>query len=215
LVADDLDIKTMPVQAVPEGALREIGDAVGQLTLVDLYPGEVILAQRLADPNIVSGDGRLALVMAEEQVLMAFPAEDLMSRVGILKPGDHIDLLFSLDIPIAGISSLTPGAGEMPGTVFMAAEDEEQATFSVLQNVTIAAIVEGTTPTRGTDENEPAAILLTVSPQDALILKYVKDAEGIVDIVLRAPGVESPFTTEPVDIDYIINRFQIPTGARR
>jgi len=32
---------------------------------------------------------------------------------------------------------------------------------------------------------------------------------------LRAPGVEQPFTTDPVDVDYVIERFKIPLGIPR
>lgn len=201
LTAEDLTVKEMPVEAVPEGAVGQVEDAVGQITLVDLYPGEVVLTQRLVDPNVTSADGRKAVVIAEDEVLMAFPAQDLMSQVGVLKPGDQIDLLFSLNVP---------------GPASVEGQDEKQATFNLLENVTISAMVAGQ-PLRGSNASSdantagpPQAILLTVSPQDALVLKYVKDAGGIVDVVLRAPGMDRPFGTEPVDMDYLINRYQIP-----
>ena len=47
------------------------------------------------------------------------------------------------------------------------------------------------------------------------MLKYVKDAGGILDVVVRAPGSEQPFDAEPVDLDYMINRYRIPVGAGR
>jgi hypothetical protein len=47
------------------------------------------------------------------------------------------------------------------------------------------------------------------------MLKYVLDAGGIMDVVLRAPGVEQPFTTEPVDVDYLIRRYQTPIEVGR
>ncbi len=56
---------------------------------------------------------------------------------------------------------------------------------------------------------------MTVSPQDALVLKYVKDSGGVLDVVLRAPGSEQPFEAGPVDFDYVINRYRIPVGAGR
>jgi hypothetical protein len=56
---------------------------------------------------------------------------------------------------------------------------------------------------------------VTLAPQDALTLKYVNDSGGILDYVLRAPGVERPFESDPVDIDYLINRYSIPTGPGR
>ena len=35
-----------------------------------------------------------------------------------------------------------------------------------------------------------------------------------MDIVVRAPGNESPSEAEPVDLEYIINRYRIPTTGR-
>jgi len=216
LTAEDLELRDLPVEAAPEGAVSELEEAVGKITLVDLYPGEVILAQRLVDPNVITGDGRLALVVAEDEVLMAFPAQDLMSRIGVLKPGDHVDLLFSLDFPVnRGVEEFLLAEGETAESEAAGGgQEEEQATFNLLQNVTIAAIVTGQTPTGG-EAGAAEAILLTVSPQDALLLKYAKDAGGIVDIVLRAPGTERPFSTEPVDVDYMIHRYRIPTEIGR
>jgi Flp pilus assembly protein CpaB len=126
---------------------------------------------------------------------MAIPPADLMSKVGILKPGDHVDLLFTLNLPA------TTAGGE--------AQQEEQSTFSLLQNITIAAIV-GQPTANNQASAAPQALLLTIAPQDALVLKYAQDTGGILDIVLRAPGVEGPFETEPVDAGYMIDRYAIP-----
>jgi pilus assembly protein CpaB len=207
LTVEDLALKEIPADAIPEGAVRDAEQAVGMLTLVDLFPGEVILAQRLVDPNVTSGDGRKALILAEEKVLLAFPASDLMSNVAVLKAGDHVDLLLSLDFPVGRVSS--PESPAVEG-----ATEEKQTTFSLLQNVEIASIVTQGLGERA-EEGPPQAILFALDPEDALLLKYAKDAGGIVDIVLRAPGVDVPFDTEPVDIDYVISRYQIPTGQGR
>ena len=211
LKAEDLQVKSVPVTAAPEGAISDVAAGTGQLTSVDLYPGEIILAQRLIDPNVTSGDGRTALVVNGEDVLMALPADDLMSKTGVLKPGDHVDLLFTLDFPV--YAAAAAGAG---GTTAVGGQTEagtEKSTFSLLQNVTIAALVTKAASEGGT--GTPDAILLTVSPQDALVLKYVKDSGGILDIVVRAPGSDQPFDAGPVDFDYMINRYRIPVGAGR
>ena len=208
LTTEDLQVKAVPVATVPEGAIRAPEEAAGRLTLVDLYPGEMILAQRLVDPNVTAADGRQALVVSGEDVLMAFPADDLMSRTGVLKPGDHVDLLFTLDFPVAGTAAT--GGGEGGG-----GQQEKSTTFNLLQNLTIAAIVGENSAAGGTGNQAAKGVLLTVSPQDALVLKHVKDAGAVLDIVVRAPGNESPSGAEPVDLDYIINRYRIPVGAGR
>ena len=227
LSEEDLSVKHVPVDTVPEGAISDLAEAVGKITLVDLYVGEAILAQRLVDPNVVSGDGRLSLLVEEDEVMMAFPAQDLMSRIGVLKPGDRVDLLISLEFPtdrgMGVVTSPRPATGESKreetqGVV----QEEELATFAVLQNVGIAAIVGGrTSASEGkaplgvavAEARSAEAILLTLSSQDALVLKHVMDAGAIQDIVLRAPGAERPFAMEPVDMDYVIDRYQIPTAV--
>jgi pilus assembly protein CpaB len=202
LSADLVEAREVPVTTLPANYLTSVDDALGKITLTNLVAGEVLLAQRLADPNLISGDGRVALVLSEGEVLMAFPIADLMSRINFLKPGDHVDLLFTLDFP----TERDPG-GE-------GGSQEEPITFNLLQNKVIAAIVGGQTTTGGTSA-DPQALLLTISPQEALVLKHVMDTGGVVDIVVRAPGDEGPVETEPVDVDYLLNRYQIPNAVGR
>ncbi len=215
LKADDLQIKTMPVNAVPEGALRQVGDAIGKVALQDLYPGEPVVEQEIVDPNLVTNNGRNALTLAQNQVLMAYPAQDLMTKAGVLKPGDHVDLYFSLKVPASALpgggSAATAGSGTAGG-------EGSQSTFSLLQNVSISAVVAGDASTSAaTGRNAPAApdgLLLALSPQDALVLKYVKDAGGTLDVVLRAPGAEAPETSEPVNLGYLVNRYQLASPVQ-
>ena len=204
LNAGSVTVIEIAVDGVPEGAVADPADAVGRVTVVDLYPGEILLQQRLLDPNVTLGDGRAALVLTEDKVLMALPAADLMSRINVLKPGDRVDLLISLEFPTDRT------LGTMAGG---ASSDEELATFGVLQNVEIAAIIGGG-PREAGATAPPNALLFTLNPQDALVLKYVIDKGGVQDIVLRAPGMERPFSVEPVDVDYVINRYQIPEMGR-
>jgi len=213
LTLTDLVEIELPADAVPEGTVRTTDAAVGRLTMGALYPGEVVLEQRLVDPNVVSPDGRKALFLVDDEVLMAIPAQDILSRAGILQAGDHVDLYFSLSFPE------NRGIGAS-----LSVEEDEQSTFILLQNVTVAGLIGGIQPASATaDETtgeqaaptQPDAVLLSIPPQDALALKYAIDAGGTLDLVLRAPGVERPYETDPVDVDYLINRYRIPTGPGR
>lgn len=217
LTVEDVEIRAMPVALAPDGYLSEVDSVVGRITLVDLFSGEAILDQRILDPNVVTGDGRLALVMVEDEVLMAIPAQDLMSRMEILKPGDRVDLLFSLNFPTERVADVAAQGAQ-----------DELSTFNLLQNVAIAAFVGGEPVTAPSADNitgdsapstaavkDPAAVLLTVNPQDALVLKYALDAGGIIDVVLRPPGVERTYEVDPVDVDFIINRYDIPIEVGR
>ncbi len=212
LTLDDLVAVEMPADIVPDGAVRTSDMAVGRLTTAAFFPGEPILEQKLVDPNVVSPDGRKALFLLEDAVLMAVPAADALSSSGMLAAGDHVDILLSLAFP----ENRGIGATDTEQT-------DQQATFTLLQNVTIAGLIGGA-PVSSVDAESgeettamiaPDLVLLSIPPQDALAVKYTIDAGGTMDLVLRAPDVEKPFVTDPVDIDYLINRYRIPTGPGR
>ena len=206
LTEADVRVVEMPAASVPPGAVASTEDAIGMVTMVDLYPEEIILSQRLVDPDLTAEDGRRAIILADEQVLMALPSDDLLTSVKMLRPGDQIDILFSLDLPAAPTAGGTTGAVEETGYYYGTAE-EKQATFDALENVVIAGIT--TTAAEPGEVGEPTAVLVAVSAQDALTLKYLIDAGGILDFVLRAPGVDDLFDPDPVDIDFVMNRYRI------
>jgi pilus assembly protein CpaB len=208
LTAEDLEEVQMPVDAVPETALQDIEQVEGKISTVQLYPGEVVLEPRLLDPNVTANNGRIALVLSEDEILMAFPASDLLSQVGVLKAGDRVDFLFTHDLPIDRDTGFLPGVGETGTVAGESAEgaESETVTFNLMQNVTIAAVVRQVNE-EGEETGSPRALLLTIDPQDALVLKYMKDVGAVVDLVLRAPDAEGEFALEPVDLDYVINGY--------
>lgn len=191
----DIAVKEIEADSLPEGVVTRVADAVGKITTAEIAAGEVLVAHRLADPS-VKGEN-LAFTMDEDKVLMAFPATDLMSTVRVLKPGDRVDILFSL----------ASGEGDD-------AEDS-LVTFNSLQNTEISAIVmPPETDAKGPNSRvrepvKPQAILLALDPQDALTLKHLKDAGGIFDLVLRAPTNKQLSETKPVDIDYLRDRYHL------
>ena len=222
LTQEDLTLEKMPVKLVPDGALQHIGDAVDKMALTDMYAGEVVLSQRIAVPDVASGDGRVAAIMAQEHVLMALPATDLMSNISLLKPGDHVDILYTLDVPSSG-NGLEALLNTQPA-IASSATNTQKSTFIALENVVIAALIgpdntiasengpnqnDQTFDTNNPTSENANAILIVVMPQDALMLKYRQDAGGVFDLVLRSPANDQPEDTDPVDIRYIKNRYQL------
>jgi len=190
----DVELRTMPADVVPETALRRADEAVGRLTIIPLSPGEMLLSSHVISPTIKGA--HVGWTMDPDKVAMAFPADDLMSRNYLLTPGDHVDILFSI-----GIEAQAEASGGL-------------VTFNALQNLEIAAIISpAAEPAQraeaGTRDTGPAAIVFALDPQDALILKHLRDLGGTVDIVLRAPEATEMFETEPVNINYLIDKYQI------
>jgi hypothetical protein len=71
---------------------------------------------------------------------------------------------------------------------------------------------EAPTPAPTPDQRvEIEPITLLVTPQDALILKYLQEMGADLDLALRSTGdVETTFT-EPVWLRYVLDRYEIPS----
>lgn len=229
LRVQDLTLVEVSVEFAPPNALNEISEALDRITKIPLVAGEIVMEHHLVDPTNIKRD--LAFVIGDDQVLMAFPATDLMSQIDLLQPGDIVDILVSIEQPVL------PGQAGSGGIFGEEAEEEDELfTFSALQRVEISAVVieikparqtssatsstasiglteaEATpqpTPTPQPSEIEPQAILLALSPQDALVLKHLKDAGGVIDIVLRAPTSELIFELNPVMSEYLKDLYEL------
>jgi pilus assembly protein CpaB len=116
-------------------------------------------------------------------VLFAFPIVDLMSQSDVVRDGDHVDLLLTL--PLKGLRGDDTE------------KDLGQATALTLQNIEVYKVLR-TAQKEDQPEGAPTALMISVTPADAVILKYAKDSEGKIDFTLR-----SPLDTEPFDAPYI------------
>jgi len=192
-------VRQVPVELIPRDAALDLNEVVDKMALTDLAAGEIVLRSRLETPTNVSN---IALTIPKGMVVMALPTTDLMSRVGMLKPGDHVDILFSLDYAQGGTDSMV--------------------TLDAMQNIEVQGIVAPSTLEAIQGAQEPVggapvanaqqrAILVAVKPHDALVIKYLLDAGAALDFVLRPPDDESAPFLDPVNLPYLsdLYRFEI------
>jgi Flp pilus assembly protein CpaB len=79
-------------------------------------------------------------------------------------------------------------------------------------------VPEGT----GEVEGEPAPparasvemMTLVVTPQDAMVLKYVEELGASIDLVLRSAGDTAQITTDSVTLQYVFERFNIELPSK-
>jgi len=203
IAATDVKLVSVPVENAPRDAITILEEAVGKIIKSDLVQGEMVLSHNLADPTNVNKD--LSFILNEDHVLMAFPGDDLMSRESMVQRGDIVDIFatFSAAVKPVGATTTTTTTGG----------SQEVRTYTVdsLQKVSVTAMVleviaEGnnTTPNRG---SRILAYLLALNPQDALVLKHLKDTGAIFDIVLRAPTSKAKFDLTPVTEEYIVEYY--------
>ena len=219
LRAGDVKVVEVPVELAPQGVISDAEQAIGRIIKVPLVTGEMIMDHNLADPTNVNHD--IGFVIGDNQVLMAFPAQDLMSTVSVLQRGDLIDVLVSMTV--AGAAPQAEGAAPesepIPGMITFDAFQRTEITAIVVdiiqQNEQPAAqlpSVQGTPqpqPTPQPSQIRTRAYLLALSAQDALMLKHLKDTGAVFDFVLRSPTSNQLFDLQPVYSDYLIDRYEL------
>jgi Flp pilus assembly protein CpaB len=212
---EDIQTASYPVSLVPRDALLSIEAALGKFATVHLIQGEMVLQHHLADPTNISHD--IGYIIGDDQVLMAFPATDLMSGLGVLQRGDNVDIFATMTVEVSP-TTIAPA----PGTT---QEQQEKITrmftFDAFQRIQVTAIVAdviaeperteagAAQPTPNPADRRVRAYLFAMDPQDALVMKNMRDKGAIFDFVLRSPTSNELFTISPVTVEYLLQRYEL------
>ncbi len=207
----DLTLAQLPASSTPMGALTTVAEAAGQVTTVPLNTGEMVLSHHLTHPDIAADNA--AFTLPEGKIAVSLNADDLLSGLELIQAGDKVDIMYSLKInrTVMGNNNNSGGAGQQ--------QDEQQYTFGTLQGATVVSVIRSALKEQtATDKNggtvaaagAPRAYILALPPQDALTLKFLKDAGALMDLGLRNLTDETDHTAKPVDIRYIVDKYQLP-----
>lgn len=197
-----LTLQNMPVHLLPREYSQDLESILGKMTTSRIATGEILVNHRLVDPT--DPNAPLLYTMNPNEVLVTVPADALLSQLNMLAVGNRIDIAYTAEVTIPEEKLLTAGA---------AASDKEagtptQTAFLSLQNLEVKGLLRRST-TEEALAQRPEAILLAVSPQEALILKYLVDTGAPMDIFLRAPVNNALLSVVPVDEQYLVDYFQL------
>jgi Flp pilus assembly protein CpaB len=160
---------------VPVSAISETVNLDSQLLVRPVGQGETFRSDQF-----LGGQGAsMSQQIKQGLVLFAFPILDLMSQSDVVRDGDHVDLLITLPAAVATPDAATPDAGKV--------------TTLSLQNIEVYKVLR-TTKKEDQPEGAPTALMCSVTPADAVILKYAKDSGGVIDFALRSQLDTEPFT---------------------
>lgn len=187
----------MPASLVPQDYVGDLEAVLGMMATSDIVSGELLLNHRLVDPT--DPDAPVLYTMDPDQVLITVPAAALLSQLNMLSVGNHIDIAYT-------------SAFHYDEESQKSGEDEVLTSFLSLQNLEVKGLLRHTAAEEGI-KTSPDAILLAVSPQEALILKYLTDSGAPMDFFLRSPENNARMTVAPVDEQYLIDYFQLDIDA--
>jgi len=186
LTMTDIVQRDYPEHLVPIGVLTDTKKIEGQMTIELIRQGEFFRATQFRG----NGEKPLSEELPAKKVAMAFTREDLLNKADVIHEGDHIDLLLTINIKEESTEYTREG----------------KATNYTLQNIKVLRIVRNK-PTEKDPNPQATSILFEMDPQDAVLAKFVKDAEGTLDFTLRSPKDTKPYETEPINQDFMFDHY--------
>lgn len=150
----------LSADAIPDGAVLRLEDAVGKVATLDIERGELLLGARLADHK---GGSTLAALVKESMRAITVRVDDVVGVAGFLLPGNYVDVVSSrLDT-----------------------RTRRATTETILKSIKVLAVDQ----TASTNDSDPVivrAVTLEVTPAQSEILVKAKE-EGTIQLTLRNP----------------------------
>lgn len=187
------------------------GQVAGLTALREIPVGSLITRDMVVTLQEAGARGLASCLIPEGRVALAFPLTDLSSVAGAIQASDFVDVLATITFE----AELRSGTERRLGQALV--------TQTILQDAQVLHIGLWTVPVAPQTQQQqqqqqaPAAnfITLAVTPQDALVLKYLRDDPTFrVDFALRRATEHGERVTESVTLQYILTRFNvtIPEG---
>jgi len=132
-----------------------------------------------------------------------------LTAVNALRNGDRVDFVYSTLLVPQDFAE-DPNKQALLKTPLAA---QYLTTRTLLQNIRIDRL--GIYKADGTFEDNPKYMIFIVSPEQALVLKWLRDAAvyfgNTIELVLRAPGDQSPEAASlEINVQYMREKYGLP-----
>lgn len=218
--ADAVVIKPFPEGFAPEGALTTLDQVAGKFADTRLTRDQIVLASQV---TATQRETNLSETIPSGKVAFWMPLPELLAQAGSLRAGDRVDILLSLEVPVAQSADqttdqVTDASGGLTTQttlqnveVFSAGPDRVPA-GAVAPGVQVGAAAGAVAPgTQGNAAGGAKMALFLFSPQDAVRAKFIKDSGGTIDFVLRSREWQDTAPTAAVNAQTVIDEFGFRT----
>jgi len=192
--AEDLAPANVPNKYVQPQAVTSMDRISGMLTVAPISKGEQISLSKLSfTPQRTKG---LADVTPVGKRAITIPVDNISSLAGMLKPGDYVDILAMIPIPV------------------QTADGKQSAQLVVaplFQNVQVLAVGRETgAPVKSADrygyeEKKEVTPLVTIAlgPKETNLIAYVQE-QSKIRLVLRSPADSKVESMTPTTLDSLL-----------
>jgi pilus assembly protein CpaB len=187
---ENLEIGIIPREYVQPQAVTSLDRIAGMITIAPVAAGEQLSMTKLSQPRHAGG---LAEVTPVGKRAVTMIADNIASLVGMVKPGDYVDVITLLPVPIQTKEG----------------QQTSMAVIPLFQNVLVLAVgrdiggpllkTESRYKTEQPVESSPL-ITLALSPQEANLIAFAQE-QGKIRLILRSPADSQVQPTYPASWD--------------
>lgn len=202
--AQDVDTRTFPLSVILPDAIRDPASVISKTATAPIFGGQTLLSRQFGSAPPGQPTAPESTAIPKGKVLMAFPATGMLESTGAVQKGDQVDIMITL--PVSGTVDLQSNGAPAQGRP----GDRSVVSQATLQNITVYSTGLWT-PQGGaaTAAEQPVKVLtFIVDHQEALILKYIKDSGGTIDLVIRSAQDTNQVPTDAVSLDYLVDLFR-------
>lgn len=193
-----LETAIVPREYVQPQAATSLDSVSGMITIAPIARGEQVSLTKLSSSVQQVKKRDLATITPMGKRAVAVTAENISDVIGLINPGDSVDLIAVLTTPQKGAD----------GKITM-----QQTITPVFQNVLILAVGQNTDirPTaqgktlKDTSRDKSAQITVALDPNEANILTFLQE-QGKIRIVLRSSQDTQITSSEPVTWESVFER---------
>lgn len=183
-----LQLKDMPVDMVPEGAISSFKDILDVQVKVSIFAGDILTIQKVFAEK--SDEGFIATIPLDCRAV-SISVNDITSVAGFAKPGDFVDLLL-----------VEKSQYSVTTNVLL----QNVQLLSINKDMTGANVISDSGVTTTTAINNPSIATFALRPDD--VLKLVSASRlGEIYMSLRPT---KPRTTYSGDVEYTIESINAP-----
>jgi pilus assembly protein CpaB len=179
-----IEVRHVPIDQVPEDAIRKVEDALDRAARSLLDKGDMLREKKLAEKG--AGRGMAALVRPGMRAFTIQTPSFSGSLAGLILPGNHVDVLLTMTVNSGRDRDDETGGG---------------ATTTLLQDVEILAVhtTVNTPTTNKINPDDARSITLLVTPEQASLLDLGQN-KGTLHISLRNLKDTGSAKTKPVSM---------------
>ena len=193
VLSEQMELMDREKETIPVGAFETIDQLKDRVARTTIYPGEVILQDRLIKPGTPGG---LPALIPEGYRAITVRVDDAKSVAGFVRPGHHIDLIVTVDVE----------------------ESVKRETKSkvILQNIKVLATgqeiemndnEEGSAKKKQTKVVPTVTLLVTLEQAERVTLA---SSAGNIRLILRSHTDENEEYTDGVTLTNLIARSKNP-----